>query len=288
MFGALALFAVSPAALAADAIPAEIHLWPNGAPGFESRAQEKEVVTMRGSSPVISNIHNPSIIPYLPAAGTVPTAAVIVAPGGGHRFLTMDSEGYNVGQWLSERGVATFVLKYRLAHESNSVYKVEVHALQDAQRAIRLVRSRAKEWNINPNAVGILGFSAGGEIAALAGAKYDDGMADASDPVDRLSCRPDFQALIYPGGSRNITVSSNSPPAFLACASDDRPDISEGLPAVYLKFKQAHVPVELHIYTLGGHGFGVRNRPMAVSSWQARFYDWMTDLHFTARVAAAK
>lgn len=280
------------AALAADSEPTEIHLWPNGAPGFESRANEKEAFTIHREPyltyPVVSNIHNPSITLYLPPAAAAPTAAVIVAPGGGHRFLTMGPEGYEVGKYLSEHGIAAFVLKYRLAHESNSVYKVEIHALQDAQRAILLVRSRAQEWNVNPKAVGILGFSAGGEIAALASAKFDSGVADAADSVDRFPCRPDFQGLIYPGGARSIVVASNSPPAFLACAADDRPDISEGLAEVYLKFKQAKIPVELHIYGTGGHGFGVRTRPTAVSFWQARFYDWMMDQKFTIRPAITR
>jgi len=277
----------SAAALASDDVPPAIPLWPNGAPGFESRAQEPEVVTLRGepnsSFRVISNIHNPSLTPFLPPAGTAPTAAVIVAPGGAHRFLTIDNEGYDVARWLSAHGIAAFVLKNRLAHDTNSVYKVEIHELQDAQRALRLIHARALEWNINTNAIGILGFSAGGEVAALAAMRYDAGQPDAADPVDRQPCRPDFQALIYPGNSKSIVVTSNSPPAFLACASDDRPDISEGLPAVYLKFKQAHVPVELHIFTKGGHGFGIRKRPLAVSSWPTCFDAWLQDLDFTAR-----
>lgn len=283
----LLLSLLSSATLATDEIPAEIHLWPNGAPGFESRANEKEIVTIRDepgfSFPITSNIQNPSITPFLPPAGTIPTAAVIVVPGGGHRFLTMGHEGYDVGKWLGEHGVAAFVLKYRLARETNSVYQIDVEALQDAQRAIRLVRSRAKEWNINTGAVGILGFSAGGEVAERAAMRYDDGFTNAADAVDLISCRPDFQALIYPGTSSIITVNSNSPPAFLCCASDDRPDISQGLPEVYLKFKQAHVPVELHIYTQGGHGFGIRDRPLAVSSWQFRFYDWLADMGFAEK-----
>lgn len=285
--------ALALAGCATSKTPAETHLWPKGAPGFESRANEPEVVTMREEPgiapfPVTSNIQNPSITPWLPPAGKIPTAAVIVVPGGAHRFLTMGREGNDVGKFLSERGIAAFVLKYRLARETNSVYKIEVHALQDAQRAIRLVRSRAAEWNINPNKVGILGFSAGGEVAELEAMRYDDGITNAADPIDQISCRPDFQALIYPGNSASITVNSNSPPAFLVCASDDRPDISQGLPNVYLKFKAAHVPVELHIYTLGGHGFGIRDRPMAVSSWQFRFDDWMADMGFAPRAAAGK
>jgi len=295
-FKKLSLFlvtALASAAFADDETPAEIHLWADGAPGFESRANEKEVVTMREEAdiapfPVTSNIQNPSITPWLPPAGTAPAAAVIVFPGGGHRFLAMGREGNDVGKFLSEHGIAAFVLKYRLAHETNSVYKIEVHDLQDAQRAIRLIRSRASEWNLNARAVGFLGFSAGGEVAELAAMRYDYGITNAADPVDQFSCRPDFEALIYPGNSASIVVNSNSPPAFLVCASDDRPDISEGLPNVYLKFKAAHVPVELHIYTLGGHGFGIRDRPMAVSSWQFRFYDWMTDMGFAPKAATGK
>lgn len=288
----LLLSLLSSAAFAANEIPAEIHLWPNGAPGFESRANEKETVTIRVepdiSFPVVANIQNPSITPFLPPAGTTPTAAVIIAPGGAHRFLTIDREGYDVGKFLSAHGIAAFVLKYRLARETNSVYRIDVEALQDAQRAIRLIRSRAKEWNINTNAVGILGFSAGGEVTYLAAMHYDNGLTNAADAVDLISSRPDFQALIYPGTSGNITVNSNSPPAFLCCASDDRPDISQGLPEVYLKFKQAHVPVELHIYTKGGHGFGIRDRPLAVSSWQFRFYDWLNDMGFAEKTPANK
>ena len=208
--------------MAAEEIPADVHLWPNGAPGFENRANEKEVVTMREEPdtapfPVTSNIQNPSITPFLPPAGKGPTAAVIVAPGGAHRFLTIGREGNDVGKFLQAHGIAAFVLKYRLAREPNSVYKVEVHALQDAQRAIRLIRSRAKDWNINPDQVGILGFSAGGEVAALAAMHPDKGIAGAADPVDRLPSGPNFQALIYPGSSSNVTVSSESPPAFLVC-----------------------------------------------------------------------
>jgi len=272
------------AARAADDIPTAIHLWSNGAPGFESRAHEPEVVTIRQEPdiafPVVANIHNPSITPFLPPAGFAPAAAVIIAPGGAHRFLTMDREGYDVGKWLSAHGIAGFVLKYRLARETNSVYKIEVHSLQDMQRALRLVRARAREWNLDTNAIGVLGFSAGGEIAELAAMQYDAGNPAAADPVDRQPCRPDFQALIYPGNSKSIVVTSNSPPAFLACASDDRPDISEGLPAVYLKFKQFHVPVELHVFTKGGHGFGVRDRPLEVTTWPSNFAAWLHDTGF--------
>jgi endo-1,4-beta-xylanase len=192
--------------------------------------------------------------------------------------LAIDHEGYNVAQWLRDRGIAAFVLKYRLARETNSTYQVDLHALADTQRAIRVVRSRAQEWGINPARVGVMGFSAGGELAALASMRPDKGIPDAADPVDRSSAKPDFQALIYPGSSRNIEPTKESAPVFLACAYNDRPDISEGLANVYLKFKQAGVPAELHIYSSGGHGFGLRSsNRKPVGTWIARFEEWLAD-----------
>lgn len=144
------------------------------------------------------------------------------------------------------------------------------------QRALRLVRSRAAEWNVDPDRLGVIGFSAGGELAFLSAMHYDDGNSTSADPVDRQGCKPDFQALIYPGNSKRIEVTSNSPPAFLVCGSKDRPDISEGLADVYLKFKKAGVPVELHIYSGIGHGFGMRpTNTGPVSKWPDRFYEWL-------------
>src|SRR6266446_1738908 len=245
------------AAAAFAGVPNAIPLWPDGAPGSEGKTA-KEVVEVKIGERNVQGIHNPSLTPYLPSKDKATGAAVIVIPGGGHRFLAIDHEGYNVAQWLSERGIAAFVLKYRLARETNSTYQVEVHALADTQRAIRLVRSRAQEWGVNPARVGVMGFSAGGELAALAAMRFDEGKAAASDPVERQGSKPDFQALIYPGNSKIIAPTKASPPAFLACAYDDRLDISEGLANVHLKFKQAGVPAELHIYSTGGHGFGVR------------------------------
>ncbi len=240
-------------------------------------------ITERGTNGErkISGIHMPSITPYLPPKDKATGAAVIIAPGGAHRYLAIDHEGYNVAQWLSERGIAGFVLKYRLARETNSTYKVEVEALADTQRAIRVVRSRAIEWGIDPARVGVMGFSAGGECAALASMRFDPGLADASDPIDHQPSRPDFQALIYPGSSRNIIVTKDSPPAFLACSYNDRPDISEGLANLYLNFKKVGVPAELHIYAGGGHGFGLRptNRS-AIGGWPARFEEWLADRGF--------
>lgn len=278
---ALALFA-SVAALAAETRPA-VPLWPNGAPGSEARKNEPEKV-VSGS---ISNIHHPALLVYLPAKEKATGCAVIVAPGGGHQRLVIQHEGYNVGEWLAERGIAAFVLKNRLARDDANPtgtpqpYTIERDALADAQRAIRLIRSRAKEWGINPAAVGIMGFSAGGEIASFASMRFDPGKPDAGDPIERENCRPDFQGLIYPGQSGKIVPHQESPPAFLACGFNDRPDISEGLAKVYLLFKGAGVPAELHIYAGAGHGFGLRDtNKTPAGAWPERFREWLVDRKF--------
>lgn len=265
--------------------PKEIPLWPNGAPGSEGKSGKEAIRITADGEHVISNVHNPSLTPYLPTGDKTktPRAAVIVIPGGGHRELWVDHEGHNLAQWLRDRGIAAFVLKYRLAREPNSTYTVDDQALADTKRAIRLVRRRAAEWNIAPTRVGVIGFSAGGELAALSGMRFDSGNKEAVDSVERENSRPDFQALIYPGSSGRIAVTKDSPPAFLVCGYKDRPDISQGLAEVYLKFKAAGVPAELHIYASAGHGFGVREKNHeAFGSWPARFQEWLSDSGFLA------
>jgi endo-1,4-beta-xylanase len=266
----------------ASGLPQEILLWPNGAPGSENdtNAEAMRIDPATGNH-VFTYVHNPSITAFLPSRRKATGAAVVIAPGGGHREIWIDHEGYNVARWLSEHGVAAFVLKYRLAKATNSIYTVDRDELGDMQRAIRLVRSRADEWKINPQHLGVMGFSAGGELAFLAGMRSDSGTANASDPVQRQSSRPDFEALIYPGNLSRIIITPNSPPAFLACGSNDRPDISEGLPKVYLMFKQAKVPVELHIYSGVGHGFGLRpTNTGAVAKWPDLFDEWLAQNGF--------
>lgn len=270
-----------PAALLASERPKEIPLWPNVAPGSEGRTDQEVIQRSASGEQSVSSIHHPSVTPYLPPNDKAIGAAVIVIPGGGHRVLAIDHEGYNVAQWLSERGIAAFVLKYRLARETNSTYKVDVHALADTQRAIRLVRSRAQEWNLDPARIGAIGFSAGGELVALASTRFDSGNAGAADPIERQNSKPDFQGLIYPGRSSDIQPTKDSPPAFLACAYNDRLDISQGLAEVYLRFKRAGVPAELHIYSTGGHGFGLRSsNQKPVGGWMRRFEEWLGDSGF--------
>lgn len=188
----------------------------------------------------------------------------------------MDHEGYRVAKWLSDHGVAAFVLKYRLAREPGSTYTVEGTALSDIKRALRLVRSRASEWGVDPERIGVMGFSAGGELAALASTRYDAGTANATDPVDRESSEPAFQALLYPAIPHDMNLSKETPPAFLACGENDRQDIAQGLPELYLALKRAGVSAELHVYAGVEHGFGVResNGP-AVSGWTQLFLEWL-------------
>jgi acetyl esterase/lipase len=268
------LVAFSICARAAE--PDPISLWPNGAPGSEGKTAPEAIRISPQGDHIVSSVHRPSITPYLPSKEKATGAAVIVIPGGGHRELWMDHEGYRVGQWLSDHGIAAFVLKYRLAAEPGSTYTIEGQSLPDVQRAIRLVRSRAREWGISPDRIGIIGFSAGGELAARAGTNYDAGSASASDPIDRESSKPAFQALIYPAIPRDMKLSKETPPAFLLCGENDRPDISQGLAELYLAFKRADVSVELHVLTGAGHGFGLRDdNSRAVSNWISLFYNWL-------------
>ncbi len=258
--------------------PASIPLWPSGAPGSEGKTAKEVVATSETGEQRVSSIHNPSITPYLPPKDKATGTAILVIPGGGHRLLAITHEGYAVAEWLAERGIAAFVLKHRLAREEGSTYKIEVESYADAQRAMRLIRSRAGEWNIDPSRVGALGFSAGGELVNSLSARGDSGTAESPDVIERQRSRPDFQALIYPGRSADIQPVKDSPPAFLACAYNDRTDISEGLAEAYLRFKRAGVPAELHIYGTGGHGFGLRaSNKRPVAAWNARFTEWLAE-----------
>ena len=256
-------------------VPQAVPLWPKGAPGSEARAAEAEELS--GSN--ICNVHNPTITPYVPDAAKSTGTAVIICPGGGHSKLCLGHEGYALAEWFRDRGIAAFVLKYRLAREKGSKYTIQDHAMADTRRAIRLVRSQASEWHIKADRLGILGFSAGGELAAYAAMKSDPGNKDAADPIEKQSSRPNFQALIYPGSSGSFKVEPGMPPVFLAAGYNDRPDISEGLANVYLKYKAAKVPAEMHLFANAGHGFGYRHdaKSSAAGRWPERFTEWLAD-----------
>jgi endo-1,4-beta-xylanase len=256
-------------------LPAAVPLWPNGAPGSESRAAEPEKV--EGSN--VCNVHNPTLTPYVPEAAKATGTGIIICPGGGHSKLCLGHEGYALAEWFRERGIAAFVLKYRLAREKGSTYTIQDHAMADARRALRLIRSRAADWQVKPDRLGILGFSAGGELAAFAAMKSDPGQKDAADPIERESCRPDFQALIYPGTSGLFSAEKGMPPLFIAAGYSDRPDISEGMATLYLKYKAAGVKAEMHLYANAGHGFGYKPdaKPSAAARWPQRLIEWLED-----------
>jgi endo-1,4-beta-xylanase len=280
-FGIFLLSQLLAAVIGAAETGSVIPLWPGEAPGSEGKTAEEKVRLSGEGEHVVSSIHHPTLTVFLPAKDQATGAAIVICPGGGHRELWMDHEGYNVAQWLAAHGIAGIILKYRLAREEGSTYEVAVHSLADAQRAIQLVRSRATEWGIDPARVGVMGFSAGGELAALTGMRFLGGVSGAADPVERQDSKPAFQGLIYPGNAQSIVPAKDAPPAFLVCGYGDREDISEELARVYLRFKQAGVPAELHIFTGAGHGFGLRaSNRFPAGAWPERLREWLDDRGF--------
>jgi acetyl esterase/lipase len=272
---AISIVCLTSAITMAQGTPQVVHLWDQGAPGFESRRDEPEVA----KDYWVRNIQNPSITVFLPPKEKANGAAVLIVPGGGHRELVFNAEGRDPALYLNSLGVTAFALKYRLAREPNSPYKIEIHGRQDAYRAMRLIRSRANDWNIDPNRLGILGFSAGGEIVSLIA--YDPGNGDpnAPDPIDRLNGKPDFQMLIYPGplGVPDV-VPPDAPPAFMLVADDDT-DPSNVVLSLLQKYRKAHRPIEAHFFAQGSHAFnmGYRSKLASIKSWPQRMADWLAD-----------
>jgi endo-1,4-beta-xylanase len=269
-----------PASLALAAprsAPEEVLLWPGGAPGSEGKTAPEAVRPSDDGIRRIQSIHKPSVTVYLPARRAATGASAIIMPGGGHRYLSIDNEGHAVARWLAQHGVAGFVLKYRLAREDGSTYKVEEHAVKDAQRAIRVVRARAKSWNLDPQRVGVIGFSAGAQLASFVGAGFDAGNPQATDPVEKESSRPAFQALMYGGAKRDgAPIPKDAPPAFFLVAADDKNPSTTAL-ELFPRFREAGIDAELHIFSKGGHGFGMKDRPLAITGWPARFREWLAD-----------
>src|SRR5260370_2681905 len=203
--------------------------------------------------------------------------AIVIAPGSGHTQCGIDNEGYASADWLNKNGIAAFVLKYRLARAPGSHYTVDGNALPDASRAMRTVRNRAQEWSVDPSRIGFMGFSAGGEVAALIETRFDRGNDSSSDPIERASARPDFAIVVYPGFLPGpITVPKDAPPTFLVCSDDDR---SHGVTTtnLYLDLEKQGVSSEMHIYASGGHGFGMKESRLPVATWPDRLREWMID-----------
>jgi gluconolactonase len=254
-----------------------VDLWPGTAPGETGKAVEEKLrVETWGRS--VTNITKPTLTVYRPAKEKDTGAALIIAPGGAFRFLAIEHEGDNVAQWCNTIGVTGIVLKYRVPRRADNPQA----ALQDGQRAVSLVRSKAKEWGIDPDRIGMIGFSAGGGVTGYAMLNADKRAYKGVDDVDKVSCRLNFAVIIYSSlqlASGDLkgpeqTVGKDTPPTFLAVAHDDF--LVEDTVNSYLALKKAGVPAELHVYAAGGHGFGLRaSNPPPANDWTARLEAWM-------------
>jgi acetyl esterase/lipase len=272
----------------AEAQPQTLDVWPGAAPGEKGKAAPEQVEHSRPGQPKyvkVTNVSKPTLTVYRPAKDKNTGAAIIVCPGGGYSALMMDYEGEDVARWLNTLGVTGVVLKYRVpARPGVPRY---LPALQDAQRALSIVRGRAREWDVDPGRVGMLGFSAGGHLTAAAGTNFDKRAYDDVDAIDKVPCRPDFAVVVYPGGllakgkepalSPEIRVDGRTPPTFIVQAHDDRVN-SENSVYLYLALKRANVPAELHVYASGGHGFGIRPGDKPHATWPQRCAEWMRDI----------
>ena len=273
-FSASALcFLIAPS-LAQQVIP----LWEKGAPGFEARRDEPE----QHKDWWYKNIHNPSLTVFRPPAGKANGAAVIVAAGGGHRELVFDPEGVEPAQYLASLGVTAFALKYRLFREPGSKYTI-ANTAEDIRRAMRTVRARAGEWGIDPKRIGVMGWSAGGEVAALVAYPPVEGDSSSKDPIERVSARPDFQILIYPGPlGIPEKISRDAPPLFLLGAADDE-WVANVLFDLTRKYHDAGASIETHIYAQGKHAFnmGQRSGYASIRNWPQRMAEWLQDRGYT-------
>jgi acetyl esterase/lipase len=259
-----------------------VTLWPSGSPMLKA-TDAAEVFTMTAGQSArvqkVVSIHNPSIELHLAPASSANGTAIILAAGGGNTELNVGTEGTDVATWLNGLGISAFILRYRL-----QPYNSAIDALADTERSVRMVRAHAKEWNVDPAKIGVMGFSAGGEQAARLMLNFDAGVADSPDPVERQSSRPDFVTLVYAGWGRldMSQVPKNAPPAFLTSAGIDDAFHARQTVEFYNALFAANVPVELHIYGHGGHANGIKPRGgIPFGTWHLRFVEWLTDLQMT-------
>lgn len=267
------------------AAPAQtIDVWPGPAPGEKGDIGEEKTDGNKPGQPTfvrVTNVTKPTLTVFPAPEGKNTGAAVVICPGGGYRVLMMDYEGTDVAKWLNGLGVTGIVLKYRVpAREGQPRH---LAALQDAQRAMSLVRSKAKEWGVAGDRIGILGFSAGGHLSAATSTNYEKRSYEAIDEVDRVSCRPDFAVVIYPGGMIDketgaltdvFRVAGETPPTFMAMSHEDRVN-TENCIRYYLALKKAGVSTELHIFATGKHGWGMRPGDRPENRWIDRCEEWM-------------
>lgn len=263
---------------------AVINVWPGKAPGETkevgpeltqpAKPDEKPPTTR------LTNISQPTLHVFLPPKEKRNGTSVVICPGGGFRILAWDKEGTEVAEWFNSIGVSAVVLKYRTPTSDRQ--PPWLAPAQDAQRAVSVVRSRAGEWGLATDRVGLLGFSAGGSAAANAGLKSNSRLYEAADDTDKTSCRPDFIALVYPAYlidekgqlKLDLTVTKETPPMFLAHAFNDGISCENSV-QLFLALKKASVPADLHVYSSGGHGFGLRPSEQPVSTWPKRCEDWL-------------
>ncbi|MBS1526836.1 MAG: alpha/beta hydrolase [Bacteroidetes bacterium] len=279
MIKKLLLFAfLLPAVAFAQTQPFVIPLWPNGAPGFEKLKDKPE----EARDYWVKDINNPSLTVFLPPKDKANGSAVVVCPGGGHRLLVFNAEGVDPAHYLNDLGVTVFVLKYRLGRDTTTPYFKIEDGVNDGKRAMRLVRSRCKEWGIDPNRIGIMGFSAGGEIVDRVAFDKDTADKSKNDAIDSTPYRPDFVIQIYPGPLYvPDSVTADAPPIFLLAADDDT---CCSLPTIKLleAYRAAKASAELHILQSGGHGFnmGKRSKLKTINTWPQLLTNWLEDNNF--------
>jgi acetyl esterase/lipase len=267
----------------------ETPIWPDGVPDAKP-VPGPEIDTTTSKDPLIAgkpvvrlgNVATPTITLYAPKDKNT-GAAVVVFPGGGYRILAIDLEGTEVCDWLTSSGISCVLLKYRVP--DSGPYPKSPAALEDAQRALGLVRSHAVEWHIDPHRIGVLGFSAGGHLAAALSTHFDRRLYKPVDAADQVSCRPDFAVILYPGylaladqnfaPNPDIHVTSETPPTFLLQTEDDRVAHVESSLTYYAALKSANVPVEMHLYTEGVHGYGLRRTALPVTGWPELAETWL-------------
>jgi acetyl esterase/lipase len=281
------------AAVVAAAEPAPIALWPGTPPGEKGTLGPERDTTKPGDGliagkPVVrlGPVSDPSLTLYrAPAAGDT-GATVVVFPGGGYTILAMDLEGTEVCQWLNSLGVHCALVKYRVPVRAGLPRYGP--PLQDAQRAVGMLRHRAADWGLDPKRIGVLGFSAGGHLAAALSTNYDARTYDAVDDADKVSCRPDFTLLIYPAYltaksgqgpvlAPDLKVTANTPPSFLIQAEDDSVGVENTL-VYYAALRTARVPAEAHLFATGGHGYGLRPAPAPITGWPRLAEAWLRSL----------
>ncbi len=271
---AVSALVLASAALAQAPAPQSFKLWPNGAPGSQAHRGEPE----RAQDWWVRNIHDPSVTAFPASPSHNSGVGIVVLPGGAHREIVWTTEGLNVARALNRMGISVFVVKYRLAGEPGSTYSVERDETADVRRAMQWVRAHAGEYGIDPRRIGIMGFSAGGELVGMLADYGMTGAAPGGDALDQVSPRPDFQVLVFPGpGAVRGPVPKGAPPAFLVAGSKDEccgpPTV-----ALYELLRKAGVSAELHMYADSGHAFNLdESNRISILHWPDRLYDWLAD-----------